>query len=242
MKKGFSVIIISTLLVSALAYASSIGVLSSGFFAPEIDGKGNIPNPEIGAIVLDSSDSTFYGNINGNTTTGWIALGGQAVPAGTVMPYAGSTAPTGYLLCDGSAVSRSTYSALFAVVGTAFGYGNNSTTFNLPDLRGRFIRGEDGGTGRDPGTRQASATGGSSSGVGSYEPDAFQGHYHDFYHNNITGLTGSGPFTLSGGGASNGVAFTGSVANPSDDGTNGTPRTSSETRPKNIALNYIIKY
>lgn len=60
------------------------------------------------------------------------------VPVGGMLPYAGSAAPTGYLLCDGAAVSRTTYAALYAVTGTAFGAGNGTTTFNLPDMRGRF--------------------------------------------------------------------------------------------------------
>lgn len=60
------------------------------------------------------------------------------VPVGTVLPYAGSAAPNSlYLLCDGSAVSRTTYAALFALIGTTYGVGDGSTTFNLPDLRGR---------------------------------------------------------------------------------------------------------
>ena len=68
------------------------------------------------------------------------ALGYRA-PVGTVLWYTGETAPTGYLLCDGSAVSRTDYAALFAVVGTTFGAGDGSTTFALPDLRAKFIRG-----------------------------------------------------------------------------------------------------
>ena len=65
---------------------------------------------------------------------------------GVILPYAGSTAPTGFLLCDGSAVSRTTYSALFAITGTAYGVGDGSTTFNVPDLRSSFPLG--GGTAR----------------------------------------------------------------------------------------------
>lgn len=64
---------------------------------------------------------------------------------GVVTPYAGSSAPTGWLLCDGSAVNRTTYAALFAVVGTAFGAGDGSTTFNLPNLMGRVPVGRDSG-------------------------------------------------------------------------------------------------
>lgn len=66
----------------------------------------------------------------------------EAFLAGMMMPYAGTAAPSGWLLCDGTAVSRTTYSALFAVTGTAYGVGNGSTTFNLPDLRGRVPAGK----------------------------------------------------------------------------------------------------
>lgn len=59
--------------------------------------------------------------------------GANVTPAGVVMMYAGTTAPSGYLLCDGSAVSRSTYSILFSVIGTNYGAGDGSTTFNLPN-------------------------------------------------------------------------------------------------------------
>lgn len=62
-------------------------------------------------------------------------------PAGIVMPFAGSTAPQGYLLCDGSAVSRDTYSALFAAIGTVYGAGDGVSTFNVPDLSGRVVLG-----------------------------------------------------------------------------------------------------
>lgn len=60
-----------------------------------------------------------------------------AVPSGTLMATARATAPTGYLLCDGTAISRTTYATLFAAIGTVYGTGNGTTTFNLPDLRGR---------------------------------------------------------------------------------------------------------
>lgn len=76
------------------------------------------------------------------------ALQQALVPAGTILAYGGATAPSGFLLCYGQAVSRSTYSDLFAIVGTVFGTGNGTTTFNLPDLRGRVPVGNDamGGT------------------------------------------------------------------------------------------------
>ena len=63
------------------------------------------------------------------------------VPPGMIAPYAGKTAPEGWLLCDGSAVSRTTYADLYAAIGTTYGAGNGSTTFTLPDLRGRVPAG-----------------------------------------------------------------------------------------------------
>ena len=68
-----------------------------------------------------------------------------AAPPGVILPYGGSSAPSGYLLCQGQAVSRSTYAALFAVLGTRYGAGDGSSTFNLPDMRGRVPVGFDGG-------------------------------------------------------------------------------------------------
>ena len=65
-------------------------------------------------------------------------------PAGVVITYAGSTAPEGWLLCDGSAVSRDTYATLFAVIGTTYGVGDGSTTFNVPNLQGRVVIGVSG--------------------------------------------------------------------------------------------------
>lgn len=67
-----------------------------------------------------------------------------STPAGTILDFAGSTAPSGYLLADGSNVSRTTYSRLFTVIGTTYGSGDGSTTFGLPDLRGRVTIGLDG--------------------------------------------------------------------------------------------------
>lgn len=73
-----------------------------------------------------------------------VQSGSILVPAGVLMPFAGSTAPGGYLLCDGSAVQRSQYSDLFAAIGTSFGAGDGSTTFNLPDMRARVPLGVSG--------------------------------------------------------------------------------------------------
>jgi microcystin-dependent protein len=90
----------------------------------------------------------------------------QIVPAGVVVWFTSSSPPQGYLICDGRSVSRTTYPALFAVIGTSFGT-PSTTTFNLPDLRGEFIRGIDGGRGVDIGR-----------GFGTLQSDAFQTHIH----------------------------------------------------------------
>jgi microcystin-dependent protein len=78
------------------------------------------------------------------TGTGWeIVQRLTLVPPGVVTPYAGAVAPLGWLLCNGQAVSRTTYADLFGSIGTAFGAGNGTTTFNVPDLRGRMPLGLD---------------------------------------------------------------------------------------------------
>lgn len=86
----------------------------------------------------------------GTVTAGGVTVGGVSVvePAGVVKMYGGAAAPAGYLLCDGTAVSRTTYAALFAVIGTSYGVGDGSTTFNVPSMSGAFPRqGAPGATG-----------------------------------------------------------------------------------------------
>lgn len=84
----------------------------------------------------------------------------SSVLPGTVAWFAAASTPAGFLECNGAAISRTAYALLFAAIGTAYGAGDGSTTFNLPDLRGEFIRGHDNGrgvdTGRAIGTAQAS--------------------------------------------------------------------------------------
>lgn len=90
-----------------------------------------------------------------------------AAPAGAVLPFAGLTAPGGWLLCYGQAVSRTAYAALFAALGTAYGIGDGSTTFNLPDARGRVPGGKDnmGGTAASRLTTAGSGVDGSTLGA-----------------------------------------------------------------------------
>lgn len=87
---------------------------------------------------------------------------GVGMPPGIILPYGGDagTPPTGWLACEGAAVSRTTYAALFAVIGTTYGAGDGSTTFNLPDLRGRVPVGVDGAAGRLSGSDALGAAGG----------------------------------------------------------------------------------
>jgi microcystin-dependent protein len=161
---------------------------------------------------------------------GEAQTGNNFVPTGAVMPFAMNTAPAGWMKCNGAAVSRTTYARLFAAIGTTFGVGDGSTTFNLPELRAEFVRGWDDSRGTDSGRV-----------FGSTQTDAFQGHFHapkspmiSFWGNNA----GAGSGQPAGGAF--GVETT--TGAPAADGTNGTPRTAAETRPRNVALLYCIKF
>ena len=93
--------------------------------------------PYLGQLIFET-DTFVLKYWNGSSWQGAISS-----PAGTVNTFAGSTAPTGWLLCAGQAVSRTTYADLFAAISTTYGTGDGSTTFNLPDLRGRTVAGVD---------------------------------------------------------------------------------------------------
>lgn len=90
----------------------------------------------------------------------WEVVGSQPVPAGSVSMFAGTAAPAGYLMADGADVSRTTYAALFAAIGTTYGAGNGTTTFRLPDLRGRVPVGVDGAANRLANNDTLGASGG----------------------------------------------------------------------------------
>lgn len=96
-------------------------------------------------IPLCRFDITTGGQIINLLDERQFAEARGAMPVGSVIPFAGAVAPAGWLLCDGSAVSRTTYAALFAVIGTTYGAGDGSTTFNLPNLKGRIPVGRDTG-------------------------------------------------------------------------------------------------
>ena len=161
---------------------------------------------------LDGVTSAIQAQIDGIVTS----------PAGTVIQFAGSSAPAGYLKANGNAVSRTTYAALFAAIGTTYGTGDGSTTFNLPDLRGEFVRGLDDGRGVDSGRA-----------LGSAQADELEAHNHDMY---VDATTTGDALTIN---DTNGVdegSLASTIGKPWMVETGG-----SETRPRNIALLYCIK-
>ncbi|MCI5058782.1 MAG: phage tail protein, partial [Flavobacteriales bacterium] len=101
-----------------------------------------------------------------NGTASWQPVG---VPTGAVMPYAAAAAPTGWLLCDGSAVSRTTYANLFALIGTTYGAGDGSTTFNVPDMQGRVPVGSGNGVYKNGGIAHSTSDPLTSRTLGTYD-------------------------------------------------------------------------
>lgn len=177
----------------------------------------------LNVVVGDSGSGGTKGLVPA-PTTGQAALGlvlgaggtfVVAMPAGAIVAFGMSTVPTGWLYCNGQAVSRTTYARLFALIATTYGVGDGTTTFNLPDLRGYFPRGWDDGRGVD--TARA---------LGSNQADELKAHTHTVP---AQSNANSGAFVedADGSGAPQAVN-TGS--------TGGT-----ETRPVNIALAYFIK-
>ncbi len=129
----------------SVATGTSTPVISLSTIPVNKGGTGSTSATVAGGVVYGSSTSSMASTAagsagqvltsNGTSAPTWAAA--PTTPAGVIQQYAGTAAPTGYLLCQGQAVSRSTYSTLFAVIGTTYGAGNGSTTFNVPDLRQR---------------------------------------------------------------------------------------------------------
>ena len=140
-----------------------------------------------------------------------------SVPSGTVSYYVADTPPDGWLVADGSEINRTDYADLFSAIGTTYGEGDSSTTFNIPDLRGVFIRGLDSGKGYD--TNRI---------LGSYQNDDNKAHTHTVssYQFNNVGLYAPR--------AVNVVSYAGTFSTNSSGST--------EARPKNVALLPCIKY
>lgn len=177
--------------------------------------------------------------------------GGDAVASGSIVAFAGKTPPDGWLLCDGKPVSRGSYAALYAAIGDAWGAGDGATTFNLPDLRGVFLRGVDAGANRDPdaATRIAAAPGGNVGGaVGTIEIDSFRTHDHGGKTGvvpNAGETNGARDYTTTQAGQDKGLAYVNGVALASNlfraHVHTITAQGGSETRPINAAVHYIIK-
>lgn len=106
----------------------------------------------VGDLIYASTTTALSRLAAGTTGQVLTIVGGiptwatSPVPVGVLLPYGGSSTPTGFLLCDGSAVSRATYAALFAAIGTSYGTGDGTTTFNLPNTSGRTFIGAGTGT------------------------------------------------------------------------------------------------
>ena len=154
----------------------------------------------------------------GNITANGQFIGNGSVPPGAVMHFAMNSVPTGWLRANGAAVSRTTFAALFNAIGTTYGAGDGSTTFNLPDLRGEFLRGWDDGRGVDSGRA-----------FGSAQAGEIQSHTHVVQ--NVSTSSADVSFVN--------MAHVNAMGNGSrtSNATGGT-----ETRPRNVALLACIKF
>lgn len=167
-----------------------------------------------------------------------------SVPIGTILPYGGQVSGEslsrlelqGYKYCNGDAIKRDDYRELFSVIGNAFGAGDNFNTFNLPDLRGQFLRGVDDGRAADPDAQyrtESGKNGDTGDKVGSYQGDAFGTHQHfgfgESFDDWALGIQDSNKQGSKGSMDSNNHYY----------GT--TKAGGNETRPKNIYVYYIIK-
>jgi microcystin-dependent protein len=134
---------------------------------------------------MSNYEATKYDFTGGNLT------GIEGIPTATIIPWSDSSVPSGFLECNGAAVSRSTYSALFAIVGTTYGTGNGSTTFNVPNLQDNVTVGKSG-------TKAVASTGGantvtSTGNVGGSTANASLSTAQLASHSHSAGTTPSGP-------------------------------------------------
>jgi hypothetical protein len=174
---------------------------------------------------------------------------GFVMPVGTILPFGGppERVPAGWLVCDGRSLLRDDpdFTEIFEVIGTAWGT-KDADSFNIPDLRGMFLRGlddmktEKGAGERDPDAELREGFNGGNTGnyVGSKQEDAFQGHWHRF-ENRLGGRWGNVDKIST---VNSNFSYIYNTGDPISDTINGEPRTSSETRPKNVYVNFIIKY
>ena len=201
------------------------------------------PTPATGDIRFNTTLTQFEG-YNG---TGWGEIA-NGVPAGSVFTFATTTVPSGYLECNGAAVSRSTYASLFSAISTTWGVGDGSSTFNLPDLRGQFVRGWDNSAGVDSGRSFASS-----------QSDQNKEHNHTASTTSLTGGIRKISEGFGAGGSATGVFTKTSDGNNSITGSSSTSPVGgvdfdgshthtiandggTEVRVKNYALMYVIKF
>ena len=204
-------------------------------------GTGAVTAVKIAAAAFtDSVSSTSTTTIAtpNSVKTAYDLANTAATPAGAVNYFAMSSAPTGYLKANGASVSRTTYAALFAAISTTFGVGDGSTTFNVPDLRGEFLRSWDDSRGVDSGRA-----------FGSFQDQAYlshshsisdPGHFHSVHSKYASSVPVGGTGVLS---DNNGGSFLGTPSSGSS-ATNISIQNSggAETRPRNVALLACIKY
>ena len=194
--------------------------------------SGAIGTAQLSATGTPSSTTYLAGS------NAWAEAAG--VPAGTVIYYAASSAPYGYVKANGATVSRAAYAALFTALGTTFGVGDGSTTFTLPDLRGEFLRCWDDAKGTDSGRNIGTSQGSgnlahshtiySAPHTGGYQYGIGQVAISRGYPLNI----GGGPYSHVVNGDADGIMSAGTLTN-SDSGT-------TEARPRNMALLACIKF
>lgn len=162
--------------------------LSEGAFR-DVNSSGN--NLVDNSRIVQSTGASVTNIMSQKAVTDAL---GAAVPVGTLLMWPANNPPSGYLICDGRAVSRSTYANLFNVIGTIYGAGNGTSTFNLPDFRDYFPRGKS--DGRDIGSKQqddlkSHTHGATSSSAGEHNHSASTGSSGSHSHSASTGNAGS---------------------------------------------------
>jgi microcystin-dependent protein len=176
------------------------------------------------------------GKIPNNVAGGGSGGGAEttSVPIGSVMPWTTAVAPVGYLLCNGAAVSRTTYSDLFNIIGEDYGVGDGSSTFNLPDYRGVFLR----GAGAHGTLNMANGNDVDGGFVGDENVDQMFGHWHAGYSSSDADFTSTvGPAVTAG----ERLGRVGGASPIEDDKGNGTPNDGPECYPSHGVINWIIR-
>lgn len=190
-----------------------------------------------GEIQAGGIYDVIYSTILNGAAGAWLIVNPtqQQIPAGLMAPHGSDVVPAGWLECDGSAISRTTYANLFTAIGTKWGAGNGTTTFNLPETRGEFIRGWDHGRGVDAARAFASSQ---TEMIGPHtHPTNDPGHDHNEQGSGTPGGTTTAQFSNALTAAAPQTTKTASsVTNITIGNNSGT-----ENRPRNVAAMYVIK-